>query len=130
MNLKKPADTASIVRYVEPLGVGPASTNCPQGWPIQVVSCLKSPFSTKKATALSGRIRAKVLEHDTTQTSEASPWAGPIEVWTKEVVSRWNQGEERVKFVPLEDPYSRSRSELEEDGWTYQETINEEGGRQ
>lgn len=86
--------------------------------------------STKKATALSGRIRARVLEHETTTTVEPSAWAGPIEVWTKEVDSRWNQGEERVKFVALGDKYSPSRSDLEEDGWTYQETLNEEGGRQ
>jgi len=83
---------------------------------------------TKRATALAGRIRATVLEHDTTETVEPSHWAGPVEVWTKEISNRWNQGEERVKFEPVNYRHGPSRSDLEEDGWEYQETINDEGG--
>lgn len=83
---------------------------------------------TKKASALSGRIRAKVLEHETTETSEPSPWAGPIEVWTRISDSRWNEGEELVRFEPVNDPHGRPRSELEDEGWTYETTI-QEGGR-
>lgn len=82
---------------------------------------------TKKATALAGRIRAKVLDVDTTETVEPSHWAGPIEVWTKESVSRWNQGEELVKFEPVDYAGGPSRSDLEEEGWTYEETIQEGG---
>ena len=84
--------------------------------------------STKKASALRGHVRAKVLEVDTTKNVEPSHWAGPVEVWTKPNASRWNQGEEITRFEPVGYEYGPSRSDLEEEGWTYEETINEEGG--
>ena len=82
----------------------------------------------KNATALNGKIRAKVLEVETTETIEPSIWTGPIEVWTRENASRWNEGETVTRFEAVGDEYSPSRSDLEEEGWTYEETINEEGG--
>ncbi len=83
----------------------------------------------KKAGWLRGSIRAKVLEVEKTETTEPSIWTGPIEVWTKPNASRWNLGETITKFVALGDDYSLSRSEMEEAGWTYEETINDtEGG--
>ena len=109
--------------------VGPVLVEIDVATIVREIASTAMMNSTKKASALRGNIRAKVLEVDTTKNVEPSHWAGPIEVWTKEIASRWNQGEEITRFEPVGYEYGPSRSDLEEEGWTYQETINDtEGG--
>jgi hypothetical protein len=84
--------------------------------------------SGKRASLLNGSIRAKVLEVESQEEREPSAWAGPIQVWTKELDDPFYPPgrKTRTKFVAELDEYRQAPDELEADGWTYQTTLNEE----